>query len=87
MILKKNAILHLKLIKSLQGVSMFKVGDRVVSIKDNEATDQIGTVIEVTDSEVIVQPDEFPFIDFSYALNGNHLEDTNFSIRKLEQEH
>lgn len=65
---------------------MFKLGDKVISVLNNQDTDQFGIVTEINDDEVIVTPIDFPIIDFSYTLEGKHLIDTKFSIRKLEQE-
>lgn len=62
----------------------FKAGDRVLSVRNNEATDQVGIVLEVTDKDVIVSPVDFPGAIFSYDLNGNHREDLRFSIKKVE---
>jgi hypothetical protein len=64
----------------------FKIGDLVYSVKNDEITDQVGQVTNVTDNEVIVSPVEFPFIEFSYNLKGQHLEDTEFSIIKVKEQ-
>lgn len=65
---------------------MFKVGDEVFSVLNGKETDQIGRVIEITDSEVIVEPIDYPFVEFSYDLEGNHREDTKFCIRKVNKD-
>lgn len=64
---------------------MFKVGEKVFSVLNGQETDQIGTVTEVTDSEVIVSPVDYPFVKFSYDLKGDHRTDTKFSIRKVKR--
>lgn len=63
---------------------MFKVNDKVISVLNNEDTDQIGIVVEVSDV-IVVRPMDFPWVSFEYNLEGKHEEDTKFSIRKLER--
>jgi ribosomal protein L14E/L6E/L27E len=62
----------------------FKVGDKVISVKKGQDTDQIGIVLEVTEDNIKVTPVEFFGAIFDYDINGNHREDTRFSIRKKE---
>lgn len=63
---------------------MFKVGDKVFSVTNGETTDQIGTVKEVNETEVIVVPDSMPWVKFSYNLDGTHNE-PSFSIKKATE--
>lgn len=61
-----------------------KKGDTVISVLNGEDTDRVGIVIHVTENDIIVSPVEFCWASFEYDLDGNHREDTKFSIRKLK---
>lgn len=61
----------------------FKIGDKVVSLRNGQDTDQLGMVMEITDTEIVVCPLDFPAF-FHYNLEGKHEEDTRFSIRKVD---
>lgn len=84
-----NKLVRRSINESKKGFKMnFNVGDKVVSLIDGKAdendSDVIGTVIEATETHCIVQPDNFPFIEFEYSQTGEHNE-PQYSIKKLDK--
>lgn len=51
---------------------MFKVNDRVQSMRDGEPTGQFGKVVEANEHEVIVVPENYHSV-ISYDVKGRHI--------------